>query len=152
MSTNISVSPITQQTGLQDLIDLAYSKTSIGKSYQGIGFTGVAVDVTETIPVFGGTKEINGIRKTLNNINTYKHYHDSFGLKGIVPGASQLWIIADNQSLGELYYPDHMDNHGSDGVNIGFCDGHVAWIDRQHYITSYEISQDEGRTTRQLTW
>jgi prepilin-type processing-associated H-X9-DG protein len=88
----------------------------------------------------------------LNNIGTYQHYHDSFGLKGIIPGASQLWIIADNQITGELYYPDQLDNHKSDGANVGFCDGHVAWISRQRYVQEYEISQDEGRTSRQMTF
>lgn len=149
---NKGVSTITMQTGLQDLIDLAHSKASNGKSYQGMGFTGVGVDVTETIPVFGGQRTLNGIRKTLVNINTYQHYHDSFGLKGVVPGASQIWIIVDNQSLGEPYYPDKLDNHGSDGANVGFCDGHVTWVTRQSYLRSYELSQDEGRTAEPLTW
>ena len=38
-------------------------------------------------------------------------------------------------------------NHGDIGSNIGFADGHVEWVKRANYIYSYEMSQDDDRTT-----
>lgn len=150
--TNRGIAPYTFEPGLEDLFRMANNVNGPGMSYQGFGFLGVGVDTTETIPVHGGTRIVNGIRKNLNNVQTYRHYHDAFGLKGVVPGPSQLWIIADNALPGQWYYPDAEDNHGAAGSNVGFCDGHVEWIRREKYIYSYEMSQDEDRTGVKLTW
>jgi prepilin-type processing-associated H-X9-DG protein len=43
-------------------------------------------------------------------------------------------------------YPDKSDNHGADGGNANFCDGHVEWAKEKgkRYIVLRELSQDEG--------
>jgi prepilin-type N-terminal cleavage/methylation domain-containing protein/prepilin-type processing-associated H-X9-DG protein len=151
--TNLGVNAFTGATGLLDLIRLARTRgKSPGSSYQGFGFLGVGVDTWEQIPIPGGMKTVNGIRKNLNNIQTYRHYHNAFGLEGVVPGPSRLWIIVDEMLPGTLYYPDPQDNHGSAGTHAAFCDGHVEWVKRENYIYSYELSQDENRTGIELTW
>jgi hypothetical protein len=59
---------------------MADTRDGPGMSYQGFGFLGINVDTFEEIPVYGGTRIINGIRKGLNNIQAYRHFHDAFGL------------------------------------------------------------------------
>lgn len=150
--TNVGIAPYTFEVGLEDLFRMATDRQSAGMSYQGFGFLGVGVGTSESIPVYGGTRVINGIRKNLNSVQTYEHFHNAFGLKGVIPGPSQLWIIADNALPGQWYYPDNDDNHGDLGANIGFCDGHAEWVDRASYIYKYELSQDEDRSGVKLTW
>lgn len=151
--TNQSVNAFTGAVGLTDLIHLAANRANLpGSSYQGFGFLGVDVDTSEQIPVLGAMKTVNGIRKNLNNVLTYRHYHNAFGLKGIIPGPTKLWILADQTLPGQWYYPDAQDNHGDRGAHIVFCDGHVSWVNRDDYVYSYELSQDENRTGVALTW
>ncbi len=151
--TNTGTNLYTDATGLEDLIHLAANRGAApGSSYQGFGFLGVDVDTWEDIPVLGQTVKINGIRKNLNNIQSSRHYHDAFGLNGVIPGPSRLWIIIDQTLPGIWYYPDPQDNHGEAGAHVGFCDGHVEWVKRENYVYSYELSQDENRTGIALTW
>ncbi len=133
--TNMGVNLLTGQAGLEDLIHLAANRGPVpGSSYQGFGFLGIGVDTWDEFPVNGQMKRVNGIRKNLNNILTYRHYHDAFGLKGMIPGPSRLWIIIDQTLPGIWYYPDPQDNHGSVGAHVGFCDGHVEWIPASKYV------------------
>jgi prepilin-type N-terminal cleavage/methylation domain-containing protein/prepilin-type processing-associated H-X9-DG protein len=139
--------------GLQDLIYLAPSRGDVpGASYQGFGFLGVGVNTWEQIPVGDTIKTVNGIRKNLNNILSYRHFHDAFGLKGSLPGPSRFWILLDQTLPGTWYYPDKQDNHGEAGAHVAFCDSHVEWVKREDYVFSYEFSQDENRTGIALTW
>ncbi|HEV2393038.1 MAG TPA: type II secretion system protein [Verrucomicrobiae bacterium] len=88
------------------------------------------------------------VPKTLPTINTYAHEHEAFGLKGRVPGPSAVWIYADASSWNpfQLYLPVSESNHGAEGQNVGFCDGHVQWVGRAQVVYSYELSQDNNRT------
>jgi prepilin-type N-terminal cleavage/methylation domain-containing protein/prepilin-type processing-associated H-X9-DG protein len=150
--TNQGIAPYTFEPGLVDLFRMAGTRNGPGMSYQGFSFLGVGVDVSEEIPVYGGTRVVNGIRKSLNNIQNYRHFHDAFGLKGVIPGPSQMWLIVDDTLPGLSYYPDAPDNHGAAGAHVGFCDGHVEWVPQNRYVQSYETSQDENRTGIPLTW
>jgi prepilin-type processing-associated H-X9-DG protein len=151
--TNMGVNEFTGAVGLTDLLHLAANRgRTPGSSYQGFGFLGVGVDTWEQIPIPGGMKTVNGIRKNLNNSLTYRHYHNAFGLKGTIPGPSRLWIMIDQTLPGIWYYPDPQDNHGDAGAHVTFCDGHVEWLKRENYVFSYELSQDENRTGIALTW
>jgi prepilin-type processing-associated H-X9-DG protein len=151
--TNIVRSELTGETGLADLFKLANTKgKGYGSSYHGFGTIGAKVETYEDIPYFGTTRTINGVRKSLNNINGYTKYHAAFGLKGTHPGPSNFWIILDNTYPGQAFYPDGGDNHGSAGGNVGFCDGHVEWVKASAYVYRYELSQDENRTGILMTW
>ena len=150
--TNRGIAPYTFESGLVDLFRMAGGRAGAGMSYQGFGFLGVGVDTSEEIPVYGGTRVLDGIRKGMNNVQTYRHFHDAFVLKGTIPGAANLWIVMDDTLPGLWYYPDAPDNHGAAGAHVGFCDGHVEWVPQSSYVRSYEYSQDENRTGIPLTW
>jgi prepilin-type processing-associated H-X9-DG protein len=88
-------------------------------------------------------------RKTLSSVQTYAHKFNAFGLKGVVAGSAQTWLILDGDQgfQGTLNnYPDRVDNHGDGGGNVLYTDGHAQWVTRASYVHSYELSQDENRT------
>ena len=93
------------------------------------------------------SKNSRFVLKTLSNLNTYSHQNEAFGLQGKRPGASGVWVFTDNDIFVPYpFYPDADNNHGVDGANTAFGDGHVEWIRRQEYVFRYELSQDNNRT------
>jgi prepilin-type N-terminal cleavage/methylation domain-containing protein/prepilin-type processing-associated H-X9-DG protein len=92
------------------------------------------------------------ILKTQSSVNSYAHRYNAFGLRGVSPGPTKIWLMVDGDdkypsipsSIND--YPDPSNNHGADGANAAFCDGHAEWIPRKKYIEAYEASQDENRT------
>jgi prepilin-type N-terminal cleavage/methylation domain-containing protein/prepilin-type processing-associated H-X9-DG protein len=40
-------------------------------------------------------------------------------------------------------YPDSIDNHGSDGGNVIFCDGHASWVPQRAYPEMWAFGTDE---------
>ncbi|MBI4324366.1 MAG: hypothetical protein HY674_03805 [Chloroflexi bacterium] len=88
----------------------------------------------------------SGVRKTQSSVQTYTHMFDTFGLKGMQPGPSQIWLIPDGDDPpGRQNFPDRQNNHGATGGNVLHCDGHVEWIRTNIYLFRYELSQDEHR-------
>ena len=49
------------------------------------------------------------------------------GLAGMRPGPSAVWLQFDSDNAQVNNQIDPLDNH-SVGANIGYCDGHAAWI------------------------
>lgn len=91
---------------------------------------------------------LRGTKKTQNLVNAYviKNYSNAIG--GL-PGATRIWLLYDaddGKPTGSNNYPDPVDNHGADGANVLFCDGHGEWIKRQNYIASWNFSEDENRS------
>jgi prepilin-type N-terminal cleavage/methylation domain-containing protein/prepilin-type processing-associated H-X9-DG protein len=67
-------------------------------------------------------------------------------------GPSDIWIIYDaddrDYSGGDLTrrnedYPDPGDNHGKDGANVVYCDGHAEWVLRNRYLLKWFRGTDE---------
>lgn len=121
---------------LRDLRDFAVSKKHPGHSYENFGW-------------WRSPQE----KKTENRVSSRQHTHDTFGLKGTIPGPSQTWLMVDCDDEHppgppDNYndYPDPINNHGAAGANANFADGHAEWIPRARFIYTYERSQDEGRT------
>lgn len=91
------------------------------------------------------------VLKTQSSVNSYAHRYNAFGLRGVSSGPSKIWLLVDGDDkvAGNVPnfndYPDPINNHGADGVNANFCDGHAEWIPRTKYIEAYETSQDENR-------
>ena len=81
--------------------------------------------------------------------------HVALGLRGTVPGPTQTWLMVDADSLfstlpGSINdYPDAGDNHGADGHNALFADGHSEWVavKGNRYLLLRELSQDDGKST-----
>lgn len=122
---------------LRDLQDFAKTpKHDPGHSYENFAYMGPSRDIL----------------KTQSSVLTYAHRYNAFGLRGVVPGPSQIWLQVDSDDLragvqGSINdYPDPNDHHGDAGANANFCDGHAEWIPRTKYIQVYETSQDENRT------
>ena len=91
---------------------------------------------------------LQGQKKTQQFVST-RRIGSASGYVGTVPGPTRIWLLYDaddGKPTGKNNYPDPVDNHGADGSNVLFCDGHGAWVKRQNYIPSWNISEDENRT------
>jgi prepilin-type N-terminal cleavage/methylation domain-containing protein len=101
-----------------------------------------------------GTLGLNR-RKTENVVAnwTYRLNNVAFpslNIRGQSGGPSDIWIIydADDAGLGDPTrksedYPDPGDNHGTDGGNVIFCDGHATFVSRSKYLESFFRGTDE---------
>ena len=134
-------------TYLVDLIDNADGKNGQTRhSYEIAGFMnywttggGAGANVRKTQSM------ITGWNYRLNN--TSFPQANFFGSRG---GPSDIWIIydADDRLAADASrqngdYPDAGDNHGIDGGNVIFCDGHAEWVPRKNYIKSFSKGTDE---------
>jgi prepilin-type N-terminal cleavage/methylation domain-containing protein/prepilin-type processing-associated H-X9-DG protein len=123
---------------LTDLGDLGKNKDAPGHSYETFGFM--------------GPRNRPPVRKTETTVQTYMHVYRTFDLQGTRPGPTKIFLLidADDENTtkpGAINdYPDKLDNHGADGANATFADGHSEWIPTKRFIYAYELSQDEGRT------
>jgi prepilin-type processing-associated H-X9-DG protein len=52
-------------------------------------------------------------------------------------------------------YPDSVDNHGRDGGNVIFCDGHASWVQQAQYPNLFAVGTDEvtyGSAANEVNW
>ncbi len=139
--------PVTGKSGLADLMHLAGGrKSDFGLSYQPYGWMAWRTPAYTEVKVNGATVRVPLVRKTNTTVSNYRHYWDAFDLKGTQAGPSRIWLFSDYNMSGQNHYPDAEDNHGDAGSNVGFADGHVEWVNRENFIFSYEMSQDDNRT------
>ncbi len=148
--TNTSRSPTTGEVKLVDLMDVARSKWTSGYSYEIYGHMRVI-----------GPETAGAIPKTTSSVQNYQRLYSvpKFGLqRGQVMGPSDIWIFVDADDgptrgpRGEVLeppglndFPDRWDNHGADGYNAVFLDGHAEWIPGHQFVRRLEMSQDIGR-------
>ncbi len=136
----IGISSLTGLPILRDLANFARSNSDIhGHSYEQYGWW---LDPSPS-----------GTMKTEHLVLSRAHTHDAFGLRGQIPGPARTWLMVDSDDLkyppsprNHNNWPDAVDHHGADGINCVFADGHAEWILQAHYLFSYEMSADEGRT------
>ena len=139
---------------LFDLKELTKDRNSPGYSYENFSWWRRLTS--------GGAQQTDGTsgiqqRNTESLVSSRAHTKsvDGLGLQGTVPGPSRTWLTLDGdnltfaQSNPTLYpndYPSINDNHGVDGVNANFCDGHAEWVRERgkYYHILREFSQDEG--------
>jgi prepilin-type processing-associated H-X9-DG protein len=49
---------------------------------------------------------------------------------------------------GNSNYPDPEDNHGKDGSNMNFCDGHAEFVKRTKWLDAWNLSQGTQRVAQ----
>jgi prepilin-type processing-associated H-X9-DG protein len=97
-------------------------------------------------------------RKTQNTIATYTYnlnntVYPEYNFKGKKASPSDAWIVveSDDPAGGDRPYddyPDAGDNHGVDGANVIFCDGHAEWVPRKKHLRSFFLGTDENKSVR----
>lgn len=141
---------------LIDLQTLSSNKNSFGYSYEnfswwryeGPGKNGYPNEATGS----AATYSLNQARKTEARVSSRNHFsNEGLGLTGQIAGPSRTWLQLDGDNKFNAAnlannYPDAGDNHGRDGANANFCDGHSEWVREKgkYYLTLRELSQDEG--------
>jgi len=137
---------------LVDLKDFATNKTSFGYSYENFGwYRRLSTGTAEQTDGTSGIQQ----KKTEARVGSRSHEKsvDGLGLKGMVPGPSRTWLSVDGDDFyysdpatRPNNYPDPGDNHGIEGANANFCDGHAEWVKEKGktYLILRELSQDEG--------
>jgi prepilin-type N-terminal cleavage/methylation domain-containing protein/prepilin-type processing-associated H-X9-DG protein len=148
-----NVDPTTGE--LRDLQEFAFNKgftngysyeNFVWWRYEGPAKAGYPHEVTD------GTTSNNQARKTESRVGSRKHYsNEGLGIKDTIAGPSRTWLTLDGDEKfnpQNIYnnYPDKGDNHGAEGANANFCDGHAEWVREKgkYYIILRELSQDEG--------
>jgi prepilin-type processing-associated H-X9-DG protein len=127
---------------LRDLLRYAGNKTTYGASYELFGWWG---DLGKQPP--------KPAAKTQANVASWVYqftsiYTNNLPYKGSVAGASRACLFLDGDSAylntrGNI--PDSVDNHGADGGNISFCDGHAEFVSARpdtRYITVIYLGTD----------
>jgi prepilin-type N-terminal cleavage/methylation domain-containing protein/prepilin-type processing-associated H-X9-DG protein len=128
--TNTVTKPGTSQAVLADLVVIAPRRGGNGHSYEILG-------------LFSGD---SGPKKKESTVleHVIQNYPARLGHR---PGASQIFLMvdADAGSGARSNYPDPEDNHGADGMNMTFCDGHAEFVPRKRWMEVWNFSQDTNR-------
>ncbi|MFN7137978.1 MAG: prepilin-type N-terminal cleavage/methylation domain-containing protein [Limisphaerales bacterium] len=112
---------------LADLTELPKAPNFFGVSYE----------------VFGTfTRTDHQYKKTESSINNTVHHVLNVKLS---PSVVFLMVDADHLST-HSNFPDEKDNHGKDGGNMNFADGHARWVGRKNWIDVWNLSQNTART------
>jgi|CZKM01.1.fsa_nt_gi prepilin-type N-terminal cleavage/methylation domain-containing protein/prepilin-type processing-associated H-X9-DG protein len=151
------------QTYIPDLEDIAEdgaaydagTKTGVGTSYEVSGFINGNNSTAAT-----STWKPN-VRKTQNVVAGYVYQNLlsysvkgkilTFNLRGQKASPSAMWLIYDgDDAIGyppgktsNNDYPDVIDNHGADGGNVIFCDGHAEWVPQIRYPATFAYGTEE---------
>lgn len=130
---------------LYDLHDFATSRDGKGFSYEQFNWWSKPNELMD-----GETVARFGTRKTENRVQSRPH--TTIAMRGVNAGPSGQMLMCDADDLRPAPpqnfndYPDAIDNHGADGGNMNFADGHASWIPQKKWIYTYELSQDVDRT------
>ena len=87
--------------------------------------------------------------------HTIKNSPQWLGSK-LSPSSVFLMVDADNGSVEPVVFakpdnsnfPDPEDNHGKDGSNMNFCDGHATFVKRATWLDVWDLSQDTKRSSK----
>lgn len=95
------------------------------------------------------------VTKAVNRTSTFGHSFEVLGCfngkngpkktQATTKRPSETFLMVDsddtvNAAIDVNNYPDYVDdNHGKDGANMNFCDGHASWItqNRWHFVWDY---------------
>jgi len=93
--------------------------------------------------------ETTNIRKTQQSAISHVYSKPQAGgakynFIGSTASPSDVWIIYDEDNPpGIQDFPDPTDNHGAEGGNVVFGDGHAEWVPRKKYVGSFIRGTDE---------
>jgi prepilin-type N-terminal cleavage/methylation domain-containing protein/prepilin-type processing-associated H-X9-DG protein len=134
----------TSERVLGDLLVLARPPNFSGLSYEVFGlFTGASIP---------------NPKKTESRINSFQIRATHATLAGMKPGPSGVFLMVDaDPDPGTMEppvlsrpinsnFPDASDNHGKDGGNMNFADGHAEWVKRGNWLRAWNLSQGTSRT------
>ncbi len=139
---------------VKSLLENAHGRTdTYGHSYEVAGYfcgeNGGRID------------DAHNVRKTQRSVLSHVYATPQGGTKytyfkdGRRTSPSEAWIIYDEDDAGRLGdpdkgvgrpnedFPDAGDNHGADGGNVVFGDGHAEWVPRKKYVGSFILGTDE---------
>jgi prepilin-type processing-associated H-X9-DG protein len=130
-----------------DLIHSAINKNRRhGTSYRYYALMGKNSVAYTDVPYYGGRRRIYRFKKkSLGTISSHQHVNKTFGLQGRNVGPTDMWLLLDNNRTEFEHFPGYEDNHGKEGGNVYFADGHTEWVAAEKYLFRYELSEDEGR-------
>jgi len=122
-------------TAIVDLMDNAGTTKSPGHSYEVFGVFGT----------YTGKKTERSVANFTLKVYT--------GHVGEQPGPSQIFLLTDGDDTAAQgdnnNWPDPVDNHGADGANFTFCDGHSEFVQRSRYLHVWNLCHDTNRTPPQ---
>jgi len=87
-------------------------------------------------------------KTTLTHIYSTPQAGTKYNFLGQHASPSYAWVIYDEDDVGtgdrpNEDFPDPGDNHGAEGGNIVFGDGHAEWVPRNKYVGSFIRGTDE---------
>ncbi|HVM49120.1 MAG TPA: prepilin-type N-terminal cleavage/methylation domain-containing protein [Candidatus Acidoferrum sp.] len=133
----------------------AGNKAGHGTSYEVSGFIN-GNNSTSSAP--GWTPNV---RKTQNVVASYSYQNNLsymvkgqaqiFNIRNQKAAPSSMWLIYDGDDavayppgkVSNNDYPDYIDNHGADGGNVIFCDGHAEWVAQRRYPFLFALGTEE---------
>ena len=133
---------------LLELVDNALGKNGTNRhSYEVAGFfRGSNGSATSANPP-------SNIQKTQSSVSAYTYYSNQgngkYAFRGQNASPSSVWVLYDADDPGGTAdrlnqdYPDPGDNHGSEGANVIFADGHAEWVNQRSYVRSFILGTDE---------
>jgi len=144
VSTNLIVHPsVPGKIILRHLYLHAQSKLAVpGTSYELFAWWG---DLGKSPPTATLKTVPNVLAWTYQFTSAYPYNN---GYKGAIAGPSRACLFLDQDdgysgSRGNI--PDPIDNHGADGANISFCDGHAEFVSARpdtKYINAIYLGTD----------
>jgi prepilin-type N-terminal cleavage/methylation domain-containing protein/prepilin-type processing-associated H-X9-DG protein len=133
---------------LKDLLNNAPGRNATnGHSYEVAGYFAGQNGLT-----IGGPFNVNQ-RKTQQTASSRIYRTPQAGTRynfiGQRASPSDVWVIYDEDDAGGADrpnedFPDAGDNHGTEGGNIVFGDGHAQWVSRKLYVGSFIRGTDEA--------
>jgi prepilin-type processing-associated H-X9-DG protein len=84
---------------------------------------------------------VRDIKVTQQFLLTYKLQYYA-AMAGTRPGPSAFWLMHDSDDAGKNVVWDAPDNHGADGGNANYCDGHARWVTTKQRVTEWQITRD----------
>src|SRR5258705_5708746 len=131
---------------VKSLLDNAPGKNATyGSSYEVAGF--FCGQNGQTISDTANVRKTQ--KSTLSHIYSAPQGGTKYNYIGQHASPSDVWIIYDEVDAGGADrpnedFPDVGDNHGADGGNIVFGDGHAQWVPRKRYVGSFIRGTDEA--------